>query len=342
MDERRLRSLLDRFPDLHILVVGDYFLDRYLIIDRELGEISLETGLEAYQVVDVRCSPGAAGTVTSNLRALDIQVSALGIIGDDGMGYELLRGLRGHGVNVEPLIQVSDRFTPTYTKPMLREADGQEHEIQRLDIKNRQPLSPKLEDEIASRLREWIQRVDGVIIADQVPERNCGTISDRVRALLGELAQDSPRTVFAVDSRVHIGEFHNAIVKPNAREAVSAIDPDRAEGPPDRATVEACGRQLYRRNGRPVFLTIGAEGILVFDQQGMTHVPAIRVAGPIDIVGAGDSTMSGIVSALCCGAGHAEAALIGNLVASITIQQIGTTGTATRAQVLDRYREALR
>ncbi|MBL7202270.1 MAG: hypothetical protein ISS56_19190, partial [Anaerolineae bacterium] len=94
MDERRLRSLLDRFPDLHILVVGDYFLDRYLIIDRELGEISLETGLEAYQVVDVRCSPGAAGTVTSSLRALDIQVSALGIIGDDGMGYELLRGLR--------------------------------------------------------------------------------------------------------------------------------------------------------------------------------------------------------------------------------------------------------
>jgi bifunctional ADP-heptose synthase (sugar kinase/adenylyltransferase) len=77
MDERRLRSLLDRFPDTHVLVVGDYFLDRYLILDRALSEVSLETGLEAYQVVDVRCSPGAAGTVTSNLRALDVQVTTL-------------------------------------------------------------------------------------------------------------------------------------------------------------------------------------------------------------------------------------------------------------------------
>jgi sugar/nucleoside kinase (ribokinase family) len=86
-------------------------------------------------------------------------------------------------------------------------------------------------------------------------------------------------------------------------------------------------------------LTIGADGILVFERDGMTHVPGIRVRGPIDIVGAGDSTMAGIVSALCCGATPAEAALVGNLVASITIQQIGTTGTATREQVTARFRE---
>ena len=85
-----------------------------------------------------------------------------------------------------------------------------------------------------------------------------------------------------------------------------------------------------------------ADGVLVFDRDGMTHVPGIRVEGPIDIVGAGDSTMSGIVSALCCGATHTEAAWIGCLVASITIQQIGTTGTATREQVMARHRETLR
>jgi hypothetical protein len=31
--------------------------------------------------------------------------------------------------------------------------------------------------------------------------------------------------------------------------------------------------------------------------------------------------------------------VVANLVASITIQQLGTTGTATREQVLQRYRE---
>jgi sugar/nucleoside kinase (ribokinase family) len=47
------------------------------------------------------------------------------------------------------------------------------------------------------------------------------------------------------------------------------------------------------------------------------------------------------VSALCCGATYTEAARLGTLVASITIQQIGTTGTATRTQVLERYKETL-
>jgi sugar/nucleoside kinase (ribokinase family) len=80
---------------------------------------------------------------------------------------------------------------------------------------------------------------------------------------------------------------------------------------------------------------------VVHDREGRTHVPGVHVEGPIDIVGAGDSTMAGIVSALCCGATYTEAARLGTLVASITIQQIGTTGTATRTQVLERYKETL-
>ena len=58
---------------------------------------------------------------------------------------------------------------------------------------------------------------------------------------------------------------------------------------------------------------------------------------PTQILLCGDSVMAGIASALCCGATPAEAALAGNLVASITIQQIGTTGTATPAQVREQF-----
>jgi len=76
---------------------------------------------------------------------------------------------------------------------------------------------------------------------------------------------------------------------------------------------------------------------VLFDETGATHLPAAKVDGPIDIVGAGDSTTAGIVSALCAGATHLEAGLIGNLVASITIQQIGTTGTATPEQIIARH-----
>jgi rfaE bifunctional protein kinase chain/domain len=341
MDRARIAGLLRCFPQRRVLVVGDFFLDLYFDLDRGLSEVSIETGLEAYQVIDVRSSPGAAGTVTSNLRALDVGVTALGVIGVDGMGYELLRGLRARGVDASPLIQAEDRFTPTYTKPLMRERDGQVHELNRLDIKNRAALPVPIEDQLIAALHDQVDRVDGIVVADQVQERGCGVITDRVREALASIASSHPRKVIVADSRVRIGEYRGIAVKPNAREAVTAIDSAWEGENPDRATAESCAAALEQRNGKPVFLTVGADGVIVFDRDGRTHVPAIRVEGPIDIVGAGDSTMAGIAAALCCGATHAEAALLGALVASITIQQIGTTGTATRAQVLDRYREAL-
>jgi len=337
MNLARFDELLTRFSGLHVLVVGDFFLDKYLIVDRQLSEVSLETNLEAYQVVDIRCSPGAAGTVTSNLRALGVEVTALGVVGDDGQGYELKQGLIERGVHIQPLIEQADRFTPTYTKPMVREADGREHEINRLDIKNRAPLPADVEDRIIDYLRTLVPQVKGVIVADQVPEANCGVITDRVRREIGQLALRHPNVVFAADSRARISLFRHVIVKPNAREAIQAVQPDWS-GTIDRDLVTESGAELFRRNGQPVFVTVGDQGILLFTEAGFEQVPAMPISGEIDVVGAGDSVMAGVVSALCCGATPREAAFLGNLVASITIQQIGTTGTATPAQVREQFR----
>src|SRR5438105_10566295 len=95
LSEARIEQILAGIPRLTIGVLGDLFLDRYLDIDATLTEPSIETGLDAYQVVRVRAYPGAAGTVINNLVALDVQqVYALSVIGDDGEGYELLQVLR--------------------------------------------------------------------------------------------------------------------------------------------------------------------------------------------------------------------------------------------------------
>ena len=337
MDEQQLSVILQGFERANVLVVGDFFLDKYLIIERALGEVSLETGLDAYQVVEVDCSPGAAGTVTSNLRALGVGVTVLGVIGDDGEGYELKRGLAQRGVNIEPLIECLDRFTPTYTKPLMRERDGQEHEINRLDIKNRTPLDSSVEAQVIERLRSHVPEMQGVVVADQVQERNCGLITDRVREEIARLAQQSPHIIFAADSRTRIGLFREVIIKPNEREATLALRPDHTGGI-DLPLAWESGRKLFRRNRKPVFVTVGEQGILLFAEDGEAHIPAVEVTGEIDIVGAGDSVMAAIVASLCSGADHREAAFVGNLVASITIQQIGTTGTASRQQVLERFR----
>src|SRR5262245_29572298 len=67
-----LDHILDRLLHLTIGVLGDLFCDRYLDIDTSLTEPSIETGLDAYQVVQVRAVPGAAGTVVNNLAALGV------------------------------------------------------------------------------------------------------------------------------------------------------------------------------------------------------------------------------------------------------------------------------
>ena len=63
------------------------------------------------------------------------------------------------------------------------------------------------------------------------------------------------------------------------------------------------------------------------------------VEDPIDPTGAGDSATAGCVLALCAGATPAEAGVIGNLVASLTVQQLATTGTARPDQLPKRLDE---
>src|SRR3954463_15807552 len=89
-----IEQILTALPDKRVGVVGDLFLDRYLDIDGALTEPSIETGLDAYQVVRVRSYAGAAGTIVNNLVALGVgRVVPVAVVGDDGEGYELRQAL---------------------------------------------------------------------------------------------------------------------------------------------------------------------------------------------------------------------------------------------------------
>ena len=130
MTPDRLDRILSALPDATIAVVGDFFLDKYLELDPALSETSLETGLEARQVVAVRCQPGASGTIVANLCALGVgRVICLGFVGDDGEGFELLRGLRALGADADRVAARPDRFTPTYCKPLVRQPGGRLREL---------------------------------------------------------------------------------------------------------------------------------------------------------------------------------------------------------------------
>lgn len=330
-------NLLKEFPKKTILVLGDFFLDRYLEIDAALDEPSLETGLTAYQVVGTRLSPGAAGTVANNLKTLGVgHVIALGVGGEDGHGWELQKAMAQRQIDASQMLWSSRRVTPTYTKPMRMEA-GKERELNRLDFQNHTELPKDLEDELIHRLWRLAESVDGIIVMDQVEREGRGTVTSRVREELADIAKKYVDLPILADSRANIHRFRAISIKVNIHEAVEAAGIETKK--PDIDAAIAAGSILTERLGHPVYVTMAEKGLLVVEENGVAHIPGVPVSGPIDPVGAGDSVSAAIVSALAAKASPVEAAILGNATASIVIQQLGTTGTASPSQILQRLAE---
>jgi bifunctional ADP-heptose synthase (sugar kinase/adenylyltransferase) len=323
----RLQQLIDRFPQVSVSVLGDFFLDKYLDVEPSLAERSVETGKTAHQVVCERHSPGAAGTVVCNLAALGAgAIHAVGYTGDDGASHDLRQDLTQLGCHVDELHVARDRMTPTYLKPRDRDNPSLTGEHSRYDTKNRTATPQPLQQQIIASIDRLLPRVDAVIILDQVEEGDCGVVTSTVREALADRAVRHQRKIFWADSRCRIRQFERVMIKANQFELVGRDTPT----PGDRVGLRELEQALTRQRaltGAPVFATCGPDGMLVSDPEPML-VPGVRLDGPIDETGAGDSASAAAVLALSAGAAPAEAALLGNLVASITVQQLATTGTA--------------
>jgi rfaE bifunctional protein kinase chain/domain len=334
LTDETLERILRGIPELCVAVLGDLFLDRYFDIDAALTEPSVETGLDAYQVTGVRAYPGAAGTVANNLFALGVAgVPVIAVIGDDGEGYELRQALRRMpAVSTAHVFANTERRTPTYTKPMLCQG-GLARELNRLDIKNRDLLPVNAEAQVLHALAALFPSIHALVVVDQVTESGCGVVTDKVRTQLARLGAHYEKGIILADSRERVGLFRHTLLKPNEGECLRAV--------PEAKDAATAAHTLAGRCGRAVFCTRGERGTLIAQPGNVQPfvVPAYAVAGPIDPVGAGDSTSAAIACALAVGVTAAEAAAFGNLVASITIQQLGTTGTASPAQIRERWQQ---
>lgn len=330
MQRTRFDDITRRFAGKRIVVCGDFFLDRYLWVDPSRAEISIETGLTAHQVTHQTFAPGAAGTVAANLAALGAKVVCVGVIGDDGDGYLLRQGL--HAINADDslLVVTPDRVTPTYTKPSVRLSDGTVRELERLDIRNRTHLSSTIGTQIAASLQTLADECDGIVFADQMPEDGCGVISKHVHHAIHEIATTRPHVPLFADSRRRIADFTHVIIKPNLHEATQACQLTA-----NAQAAQHAAMQLSQRTHRPVVITLGADGALVYEQGVCTLLNAIPVDAPIDVVGAGDSVMAALAISTASGASLSEATEIAMLVAGVTVRKIGTTGTASLPELVD-------
>jgi rfaE bifunctional protein kinase chain/domain len=321
-----ISEILEAFPKLRVLVAGDVCLDRWCRYDPALADPSRETGIPRIGVVSTEVTPGAAGTIANNLAALGAgHVAVLGMVGDDGFGYELRAALAARGISHELLVDAPGVPTFTYTK--LINAQTGEEDLPRVDFVYTNPLPERVERELIARLEHAAYAYDVILVSDQAETTQGGVVTPAMRDSLARLALAHPEKLIWVDSRLRAEHFRHVVVKPNQQEA-------------EAACMRAVGRIDYRElrskmQARCLIVTHGDQGALVIDDRGEQWVPATPVANPVDICGAGDSFSAGAAMAMVVTGDPLQATRFGNLVAGITIMKKGT-GTASPAEVLVR------
>ena len=276
----------------------------------------------------------------NNLVALGIgEVHAVGFCGDDGEGYELRRALAARpGVDpVEHFLTAASRRTPVYCKPMVIEPGRPPRELNRLDSKNWTPTPEDLQRDLADRVLVLAGRVDALLLLDQVDRPGTGVVTGPVKQAAHAALADHPGLVVLADSRRGPARFPAGRLQDECRRArADDADPSAATG----SAVLRQAAELAGRTGRPVFISMAEHGIVgAVPGQAPEHVPALPVRGPIDVVGAGDAVTANLAVAMASGADLREAMQLAMAAASLVIHQLGTTGTASVAQIaglLDR------
>ena len=335
MTPTRLHEIAARFARLTITVLGDFCLDRYLEIDPARSETSLETGLPVFNVARVRAQPGGAGTVVNNLAALGVgRIIPVGFAGDDGEGFELLRALQElPGVRMDHFLRTPHRCTFTYCKPLVLEPGEPPRELNRFDTKNWSQTPGEIERQLIASLSEVAERMDGLVILDQVDMAGTGVVTAGVLEAVERLAADRPELLILADSRRGLSGFPPFCWKMNRTELGKLLG---EAAPADVDRTIGWAKYIAQRNGRMVFVTLAEEGMAAAMPDGTAiHVPARPIRGEIDVVGAGDAVLASLAAALAAGASPEESLELASAAASVVIHQLGTTGAATIAQIAE-------
>lgn len=326
-----LSTLLARLAEVRIGVVGDFALDCYWQVVPDAATTSVETGKATRPVSEQRYAPGAAGNVAVNLRALKCgTVKPFGVIGNDPWGHALRRLMQAQGIDDSGLIEQDEGWsTNAYVKPLVKGV-----EQARIDFGDFNELSARSSDRLLDRLSQAMPRLDILVINAQA---RSGIHTERLRRGLAGLIAASEGCRFIVDSRDSEGLYEGCALKINDFEAARHCGLPHGEEGVARSDLLTAAETLYARQGHPLFITRGAEGILVYDDAGATEIPAPCCCGEIDTVGAGDAALAGIAAATAAGATPCDAAVVGNLAAGVSIRKVRQTGSATPEEILSLY-----
>lgn len=310
----RLQQLLDRFSQAKVLVVGDLTLDEFLT--GQVERMSREAPVLILRHETTRQIPGGGANAVYNLAKLGAQVKAVGLLGKDDQGKALRGIFEAAGIDTQGILVDGDRPTVTKTRISGHARQSVTQQIVRVDRKSDDLPHRQLQLQLAEYIQHHISTVDAVVCSDY----GDGTLTQPVI----NAALSHPRTI--VDTQINLQRYAGALLfTPNLPEAEKAV------GYPitNAETLHQAGQDLLASTrSQYILITRGEDGMSLFAQDGSERViPAFNRTDVFDVTGAGDTVVAALTLSLIVGSSAWEAAVLGNLAASIVVRQFGTATT---------------
>jgi D-beta-D-heptose 7-phosphate kinase/D-beta-D-heptose 1-phosphate adenosyltransferase len=321
-----IQDLVNRFEHCTILVLGDLMLDEYLW--GHVERISPEAPVPVLSVLRREYTLGGAGNTIKNIRSLNANVLAAGVLGADQVGEMILKELEKLKVSTNGVVAEEGRSSTKKTRLMSVDRSQQ---VFRIDQETRQPICTQTEKRILSFVEEVIEQVQALLISDY----SKGVVTQSLAQSVIQLARRCkvPVVVDPKASYKHRYKYAGATtITPNLREAsqLSGIEIDSEE------TLEAAGLCLLKElELESVLITKGAKGISLFTANQHIQIPA-EARQVYDVTGAGDTVAGVFALAIAAGVSYEIAARLANTAAGIVVGKVGTA-TVSKEELLQHH-----
>ena len=333
----RLKRLLPRLKGRRIGVLGDLMLDRYLSGDA--SKLSPEVPVPVVNFAEQKEFLGGAANVAANLAALDAQVEAFGVTGEDEAALSLRACLRRAGIAAKGVAADKSRVTTVKMRVIARQ-----HQIVRIDYERHDAISSELEGKLFRALLKSLPNLDGLILSDyDKGVLRSDTFADRVLSA----AHRAKVPVFVKPKTTRLYAYRGAsVIACNKTEAEFFVTRQLH----DEKSIGEAGRALLAHFGcSAVVITRGGKGMSIFEESSPRHttIPATsfevtyaRVGQPgidrgasgrqvFDVTGAGDTVLSVLSLAITAGAPLPDAALLANTAAGVVVGKLGTASVSS-------------
>ncbi len=316
----KLQQAVKKFGETRILVVGDIIVDQF--IWGSVSRISPEAPVPVVNVTREEFLLGGSANVLKNIYSLGGSGSLCGVIGQDGIGQQLVELVENLPAPVNGLIK-GERPTTVKSRVV---AQGQQ--VVRFDREETGGLSNKTLAGMVHFLEEHLREFDAVIVSDYSKGVINESLMIRLHQLRRDILENEGRLLpLIVDPKpANLHRFIGAtVITPNNHEAklMSGMD-IRGE----KELLAAARHIRDEIDCEAVLITRGESGMALF-QKDDTLVTIPTMAKEVyDVTGAGDTVAATIALGLGAGCSMSDAAFMANHAAGIVVGKVGTASVS--------------